>query len=353
MLIYLIRHAHPKALDGERRCISQTDVPLDVLGEIQARRLGEWMKNHPVQAVYTSPLQRARQTATLMTEGQTPVLSDERLTEMRVGAWEGLSFAEISEQWPDLYALRGQHMGTTAPPNGESFLEAGQRLQDFFMHLSNTKGNIAVVSHGGIVRGWLCPLLSVSPDEVLTISQPWGGVTTVRMENGRFSVLSVGEMPFPVPNEAEIEALYALYGTPPEVQAHCRAVADCALRIAEQSPVPLERDVLYAAALLHDLCRTAGREHPKKAAKVLASLGYPRLADIVSRHHDLGDAPSHEAEVLSLADKLTQGDSPVSLAARFEQSKRKCLDEQALAAWQRRYDEALALERKYLHGRVL
>ncbi len=353
MLIYLIRHAHPQALDSERRCISQTDVPLDALGEIQARRLGACLQNHPVQAVYTSPLQRARQTAALMTEGQTPVFSDERLTEMRVGAWEGLSFAEISEQWHDLYIARGQHMGTTAPPNGESFLEAGQRLQDFFMHLSNMENNIAVVSHGGIVRGWLCPLLSVSPDEVMTIPQPWGGVTAVQMEKGHFSVLSVGEMPFSVPNEAEISALYALYATPPEVQSHCKAVADCALRIAEQSPVPLERDVLYAAALTHDLCRAAGREHPKKAGKALASLGYPHLADIVSRHHDLGDAPSNEAEVLSLADKLMQGASPVSLETRFEQSKRKCLDGDALAAWQRRYDEALALERKYLHGRVL
>lgn len=353
MLLYLIRHAHPASPDAERRCISRTDSATDALGKIQARRLETWLETHPVRAVYTSPLQRAVQTARQMAQGKIPVFTDERLTEMCVGAWEGLSFDEISARWPKLYARRGLHMGTTAPPDGESFLTAGKRMQDFLLDLPNVSGDVAVVSHGGIMRGWLCPLLGKSPDDVLTIPQPWGGVTVVRMEDGRFSVLSVGCMPFPVPNDAEIKAMYALYDTPPEVRAHCEAVADCALRIARESGAQLRQDELYAAALLHDLCRASGREHPQKAAKALKRLGYPRLAEMVSRHHDLEDKPSEEAEVLYLADKLVQGVSPVSLRERFEQSRRKCGDEAALSAWKARYDAALAMERKYLHGRIL
>ena len=157
-------------------------------------------------------------------------------------------------------------------------------------------------------------------------------------------------MPFPVPSDAEIESLYALCDTPPDVRAHSQAVAACALHIAEQSGVPLDHGLLRAAALLHDMYRAVGREHPQKAAQKLDASGYPLLADIIAHHHDLGSTPSPEAEILYLADKLTQGTFPVTLEARFARSKAKCSTPQALAAWQSRYTVALALERKYIRG---
>lgn len=99
--------------------------------------------------------------------------------------------------------------------------------------------------------------------------------------------------------------------------------------------------------------RAVGREHPQKAAQKLNASGYPLLADIISHHHDLGSMPSSEAEILYLADKLTQGTFPVTLEARFARSKAKCSTPQALAAWQSRYTVALALERKYIHEQLL
>lgn len=351
--LYLIRHAHPAAQDNRRRCISQTDLPLDELGISQSKQLAQWTQAHPLRAVYASPLLRSRQTADILSGGKIPVFIDSRLTEMRVGAWENLPFDEIQTRWPDLYAIRGEHMGTTAPPGGESFVEAGRRLAAFLRALPDDAGDAAIVSHGGTLRGWLCGAMAVSPDNVLSIRQPWGGITAVQRKGSRFSVSSVGCMPFSVPSDAEIEALYVSCDTPPDVRAHSRAVAACSLRIAKQSGVPLDCDLLRAAALLHDLCRTAGREHPQKAAQKLDRTGYPLLADIVARHHDLGDAPSPEAEILYLADKLTQGASSVTLEARFSKSKAKCATPQALAAWQSRYAAALALERKYIHGQLL
>ena len=158
---------------------------------------------------------------------------------------------------------------------------------------------------------------------------------------------------FPWKNNAEIESLYALCDTPPDVRAHSQAVAACALHIAEQSGVPLDHGLLRAAALLHDMYRAVGREHPQKAAQKLDASGYPLLADIIAHHHDLGSMPSPEAEILYLADKLTQGTFPVTLEARFARSKAKCSTPQALAAWQSRYTVALALERKYIHEQLL
>lgn len=352
MMIYFIRHPHPLAQDNHRRCISRTDLPLDAPGEAQAQQLSRWFQTHPVHAVYTSPLLRCRQTAQILSRGSIPVHLDNRLCEMSVGEWENLSFDEIRTRWPGLYALRGEHMGTTAPPGGESFLEAGKRLAAFLSSLPDESGDISIVTHGGILRGWLCPLLHIHPDSILSIPQPFGSITTVQRIDGRFTVSSVGRMPFCIPDSDEIEALYALYGTSADVQAHCRAVADRALRIAQRSTVPADRDLLRSAALLHDLCRASGRDHPQKAAQILTAAGYPLLGDVIACHHDLGEHPCVEAEILYLADKMIQDTHSVSVQSRFEGSLAKCSNAQAVAAWQHRYDAAKALERKYCHEPV-
>lgn len=80
-----------------------------------------------------------------------------------------------------------------------------------------------------------------------------------------------------------------------------------ALHIAEQSGVPLDHGLLRAAALLHDMYRAVGREHPQKAAQKLNASGYPLLADIISHHHDLGSMPSSEAEILYLGGQVDAG----------------------------------------------
>lgn len=149
------------------------------------------------------------------------------------------------------------------------------------------------------------------------------------------------------PNERERQALLDRVGTPEPVRAHCRAVAERAAVLAGRSQEPVDAGLLDCACLLHDLCRAQGREHPQLAAEVLAGAGYQELAEIVRQHHDLGVAPSTEAQILYLADKLTAGAEPVTLKERFEAARAKCAGEEALAAWRWRYDDAKALAAKF------
>ena len=149
------------------------------------------------------------------------------------------------------------------------------------------------------------------------------------------------------PDERERQALLDRIGTPEPVRAHCRAVAERAAVLARSSPEPVDLALLECACLLHDLCRTQGREHPQRAAEVLAEAGYPELAEIVRQHHDLGPAASAEAQLLYLGDKLTSGVRSVTMKERFEAARAKCGRKGALAAWQRRYDDAKALAAKF------
>lgn len=291
-----------------------------------------WLEMHPA-AVYASPLARARDTAVRMADGRSVTVLD-ALQEVDVGLWEGLTFEEIRLRWPGLYAERGLHLASCAPPGGESFLAGGTRLMHALQAiLRETAGDVAVVSHSGVLRGLVCRLLPMDPDALMTLPQPCGGVTTLRENSGSMEVVSVGVMPSLVPPDADIRRWHRRQGTPEQVIAHEEAVARRALLIAEQSGAQINQPLLRAACLLHDLCRVTGRSHPAEAAKALRAEGYPALADIVAQHHDLGEASCPEAELLYLVDKLTEGTEPVTMEARFLRAREKCRTPEAIAAW--------------------
>lgn len=345
--IYLIRHGLPEETSGERLCVSRTDPPLSRGGTKQALRLRDWLEEHPVSAIYASPLIRARDTAMTMAAGREVTLC-EALMEVDVGEWEGLSFADIRERWPDLYRARGRHLASCAPPGGETFLEAGLRLRRALEGiLLQTRGDIAVVSHNGIIRGLLCRLMPVDPDRLMELPQPCGGITALWEDGGALSVASVGHMPTRQPDDWEIRRLHERQGTPENVAAHERAVAETALRLAQDARVEADMPFLRAACLLHDVCRAEGRGHPAAAARLLEREGYPELARVIAVHHDLGVSPSVEAEIVYLADKLMDGTTPVTIEERFERSRKSCLTEEARSRWRERYDTAMMLKERY------
>lgn len=148
-----------------------------------------------------------------------------------------------------------------------------------------------------------------------------------------------------VPTAEAIERFHQQCHTPDKVRAHEQAVAACALALAEHTAA--DRELLRAACLLHDVCRTEGGRHPAAAAALLREAGYPALAEVIAQHHDLGPTPTVEAELLHLADKLTAGTTRVTITQRFERSREKCIGEEALAQWQKRFVQAQALALKY------
>jgi len=339
--IYFVRHGQPES--GRACCCGIPESVLDPVGICQAQRLARYFETKQLSVIFTSPLPRCVQTAEFISGGQIPVKQDSALREMDAGLWEGLTFDEIKTRYPDAYAARGLHMGTVAPPGGESFQDAGVRLGLRMARLiDETSGDIAVVGHGGSGRAWLCALMGVPIDSVLTVRQPWGGVTAIEAGPSALSVQSLGLQPGVFPADVEIAAMLDKMDTPVDVRAHGGAVAKTALSLAE-TEAEVDRGLLRASCLLHDIARTCGSGHPAKGATLLNRAGWPAPADIVARHHDLGASPSAEAKLLYLADKLTFGESAVSLDTRFARSRQKCGDAQALAVWKRRYDDAMKI----------
>lgn len=92
--LYLVRHAKPDYPNGERMCMGQKlDLPLSEYGEEQARRLGARFQSLRIEAVFTSPLRRARQTAEHIAGGR-PLYLLTDLRELDGGEWDGRPFSD-------------------------------------------------------------------------------------------------------------------------------------------------------------------------------------------------------------------------------------------------------------------
>lgn len=120
----LLRHGQTK-LSVERRFSGAVDAPLTDVGRAQAVAAADRLRPTTFDAVYCSPLKRARQTAEALRRDHT-IIDDLRETDF--GAWEGLTFAEARARFPEeLNAWLADP--TVAPPGGESIAESVRRVR--------------------------------------------------------------------------------------------------------------------------------------------------------------------------------------------------------------------------------
>lgn len=172
--VYLIRHALPDFPPGERLCLGRTDLPLGPEGLAQARAMAQALP--PVSAVFSSPLERAVQTAQAIAPPR--ILAD--LAELSAGEWDGLSFSQIRRDYPQHYARRGVDP-TLPPPGGETSAQGLSRFLTAMALAGETApGDFAVVAHGGVIRLFLDYLGS-------PMGKPgYAQVVTLSWENGHY-----------------------------------------------------------------------------------------------------------------------------------------------------------------------
>ena len=155
--IVLIRHGET-AWNAERRLQGHLDIALNAEGERQAAALGQALLNEPLDAIFASDLQRARQTAEAVAapRGMT-VQIDAGLRERCFGAFEGLRYDEIGAHYPDAYAAWQARDIDARYPMG---VNRAETLREFFERAvgaitrlvrSGNYQKIAIVTHGGVL----------------------------------------------------------------------------------------------------------------------------------------------------------------------------------------------------------
>lgn len=351
-LIYLIRHGEPDFKDGIRRCIGdKTDIGLSDAGTLQAKKLKPALEG---VVVYSSPLKRAYNTAKRATDSEPKILNG--VKEMCLGEFEGLSFEEIAEKYPEIYARRGEDW-SYPPPGAEEYSSAQKRATEALNSIEEKEA--AVITHDGIIRSLLVKYGGLNPKEDPMQRQPYCGISVLKRKGDGFEFAATGVLPDALPDEKEIDEIRKALSVPENISAHMDAVAKKTAKLCESlnaAGLDLNADLAVTAAKLHDIFRIEGREHPKAARNFLCERGYLALGNIISKHHDLDfKGEVDEASVLYLADKFIDGVQEKSLHSRFSKSSCKCITQEALEKHEKRYRTALEIEEKVksaISGRV-
>ncbi|MBI5196239.1 MAG: histidine phosphatase family protein [Nitrospirae bacterium] len=227
--LYLIRHGETEGSDA-KRYKGSIDVPLSEKGVEQIERLSTYIvqgcsnglnsSNPPsppfdkggpggfLSAVYCSPLSRALKSAEIIAKpfGIKPAVIPD-LRERSFGIWEGMSFDEIREKYPEEFKAWTGNPMKFSPMQGESTLEVRDRVvkalnnilsnhlvqnsSKLFNMVQNgtilnnveqsltTLNNIVVVAHGGVNRIMLCHLLGIPLENIFRIEQDFAALNII------------------------------------------------------------------------------------------------------------------------------------------------------------------------------
>jgi phosphoserine phosphatase len=163
--LILVRHGMTE-WNAQHRYQGQSDVPLNDTGHRQAAALAQRLEGVDISAIYSSDLQRARQTAAeIASFHPLPVRDEPRLGEISFGRWEGLTFDEIQARWPEEMAAWFADPIKVTPPGGETLAQVAGRVKAALDDIvrANTGGTVAIVAHGGTLRVLLCAAIEIDP----------------------------------------------------------------------------------------------------------------------------------------------------------------------------------------------
>jgi alpha-ribazole phosphatase len=174
--IHLIRHGEI-AGSGEFRYNGQADVPLTPKGLDHYRMLAERLKDAPVSACYTSDLSRCTQGAEILCQGRgIEPLAKRSLRELSFGDWEGMTWKELEEKFPEQWQTRMNDFVGFRAPGGESLLDLRDRVIPVLTEIvERHRGEeVFVVAHGGVNRIVLLDALGAPPSSMFRIEQDYG-----------------------------------------------------------------------------------------------------------------------------------------------------------------------------------
>ena len=184
---YLVRHAQT-AWNDENRIQGHSDLPLSLLGCQQAERLAACFAARHLRGIFSSALQRSRQTAQMIAAGNghgiSPVIEPE-LAEMHLGSWEGLTPEEVDARFQGAYQQWRVRPSSVVIPQAEPLAAFRQRVRRALEKILSSvgEGEYVVVSHGGVIAALLADVLGADYDAV---------IRRLRLDNAGITALEFG-----------------------------------------------------------------------------------------------------------------------------------------------------------------
>jgi broad specificity phosphatase PhoE len=164
----------------------QQNSNLNAIGRDQAESHGLLLATLGIDALYASPLERARETADIICRHiALPIRFDDRIKEWDCGAWSGHLRADVRTRWPDEWAALEADPFHYRGPGCENYPDMIERSRPFVDEiLAAGAARIAVVSHGLIGRVMVGVLMGFDVRRQLEFRQPNDVIYRVRLRGG-------------------------------------------------------------------------------------------------------------------------------------------------------------------------
>lgn len=156
--LIIVRHGEA-AGNHERYFQGHADGAISARGEQQLEALAARFESIDFDAIYSSPLTRARQTAEACNRRlKLPLNIDERLIEINGGVFEGVRWAELPERFPEQAKLWDAQPWLFHPENGEAMTEVRERISNAILDIAaaNEGKTVVIASHGCAIRNLIC-----------------------------------------------------------------------------------------------------------------------------------------------------------------------------------------------------
>ncbi|OPL16099.1 MAG: hypothetical protein AVO39_06535 [delta proteobacterium MLS_D] len=193
MKLILVRHGQTQ-WNHEKRVQGTSDIPLNALGLTQVERVAEALSAESIDAIVSSPLKRAVQTADAVNRfHRLPVTIDNNLAELDQGDFEGRTFSDLLASHTDFLKQWASDPASVTMPNGESLADLQRRAWRVVESLPASAGTVLLVSHNFTIMTILCKITAISLHRVRETSVSPASVTFVDYEGGRGMVVSLND----------------------------------------------------------------------------------------------------------------------------------------------------------------
>lgn len=169
--LLLVRHGQTDG-NSNGRFVGHQDIPLNETGERQIQAAAQRLRKERPAAIYSSDLLRACQTASAIQQAiqqsispapPPKLIKDQRIREMHFGEWEGLTYSEIENAYPEELKSWQADIFHVAPPGGESLQQLAERAHFFLEELLDTYSgqSVIVAGHGGTFEALAIKILKL------------------------------------------------------------------------------------------------------------------------------------------------------------------------------------------------
>jgi len=186
--VYLVRHG---TTDWNKEEIfrGRLDCKLNETGQAEARALAEYFTDIPLQAIYSSPLSRAMETAQAVAEAKAlQVVPHPEFIDIDFGEWQGLPLKEVREKYSELYRLWRERPEAIHFPGGENLARVRARAWEGLQKVvrENPDKTALILSHRVVTKVLICTVLGLDDSHFWNIQQDTTAVNCIEYNRGFF-----------------------------------------------------------------------------------------------------------------------------------------------------------------------